>query len=361
MRVTLPFGFLPWLALLAPTVFVFSGGGCPAGEAAQLQRLRDARWPAEKAWKWYAGVGPICGCNYVPRTAVNTTEMWEAETFDPKTIDEELGWAEKAGMNSVRAFVQYVVYEADPQGLVARMDRFLAIAARHGISVTFVLLDDCFGPEPKVGRQPDPIPGVHNSQWTASPGERRKKKENWPALEKYVKEVVGHFAADTRVLVWDLYNEPKPESRPLVEAAFAWARRVNPAQPLTTCWHAEDLWDVASFHDYGPPDSRQLARWVAQRPALCTECIARGRGSRFENVLPAFAEKGIGWYMWGLVKGRIQTYYPWESKKGAPEPHPWHHDLLQADGSPYRPGEIELIRKFPGQFQLPAAAAHAGR
>jgi hypothetical protein len=144
----------------------------------------------------------------------------------------------------------------------------------------------------------------------------------------------------------------------LIEATFAWARSVKPTQPLTTCWHAEDLWDVVSFHDYGPPEPMQLARWVAERPALCTECIARGRGSRFDCVLPAFAEKGIGWYMWGLVKGRIQTYYPWGSKKGAPEPNPWHHDLLQPDGKPYHPDEIELIRKFPGQFHFPSAAAH---
>jgi hypothetical protein len=346
--------------LIVAVVLVFTAGRCPAAEAQQLPKPGDARWPAEKAWKWYAGVSPIIGCNYLPRTAVNTTEMWQKESFDPKTIDEELGWAEKCGMNSVRVFVQYVVYEADPKGLVERMDQFLAIAAKHKISVMFVLFDDCFLPEPKVGKQPDPVPGIHNSQWTASPGERRKKKENWPALEKYVRDVVTRFANDKRVLVWDLYNEPKPESRPLLEAAFAWARSVKPTQPLTTCWHAEDLWDVVSFHDYGQPEPQQLARWVAERPALCTECIARGGGSRFDNVLPAFAEKGIGWYMWGLVKGRIQTYYPWGSKKDALEPDPWHHDLLQPDGKPYRPDEIELIRKFPGQFHRPERTGSSG-
>ena len=42
----------------------------------QLQKLREARWSEEKAWTWYAEVGPIVGCNYLPRTAVNMTEMW---------------------------------------------------------------------------------------------------------------------------------------------------------------------------------------------------------------------------------------------------------------------------------------------
>ena len=324
-----------------------------AGGSAALQQLRDSRWKPEKAWKWYAGIGAIRGFNYVPRTAVNSTEMWQKETFDSRTIDEELGWAEGCGLNSARVFVQYIVYEADPQGLIGRMERFLEIAEKHHVSVMFILFDDCFIPEPKLGRQHDPVPGVHNSQWTASPGNRRKRPENWPALEKYVKDVVGHFAKDKRIVAWDLYNEAAASSRPLVEASFAWARAAQPSQPLTSCWQALDLSDVISFHDYGPPNARQLKRWIAQRPALCTECIARGAGSRFDNVLPTLAKQGIGWYMWGLVKGRIQTYYPWGSPKGAPEPKLWHHDLLQSDGTPYRPEEIEQIRRFHAEFNLP--------
>ena len=318
-----------------------------------------ARWPAEKAWRWYADVGPIRGCNFLPRTAVNTTEMWQKETFDPGTIDEELGWAQRCGINSVRVFIQYIVYEADPRGLIQRMERFLEIADRHHISAMIVLLDDCFIPEPKLGRQPDPIPGVHNSQWTASPGNRRKAAEHWPELKQYVVDVLTHFGHDRRVLVWDLYNEAAPPSRPLVEAAFAWAREAKPSQPLTSCWQAADLWDVASFHDYGSPNAKQLDHWIAERPALCTECIARGCGSRFETVLPALAQRGIGWYMWGLVKGRIQTYYPWGSPKGAPEPKLWHHDLLQPDGTPYRSAEIDVIRGFAAQFRLPPQAKAA--
>ena len=173
-----------------------------------------------------------------------------------------------------------------------------------------------------------------------------------------MKDVVGHFAKDKRIVAWDLYNEAAASSRPLVEASFAWARAAQPSQPLTSCWQALDLSDVISFHDYGPPNAGQLDRWIAERPALCTECIARGAGSRFDNVLPAFAKRGIGWYMWGLVKGRIQTYYPWGSPKGEPEPKLWHHDLLQPDGTPYRPEEIEQIRRFSAAFSTPRPDWH---
>ena len=322
-------------------------------DPAALAKLRASRWSAERAWKWYRGVGPICGCNYLPRTAVNSTEMWQAETFDPKTIDQEFGWARNCGINSVRVFVQYIVYEADPEGLIRRMDRFLEIADRHGISTMFILFDDCWIQEPKLGEQPDPIPGVHNSRWTASPGKSRKRPESWPALEKYVKHLVGHFARDRRVILWDMFNEAKGESRPLVEAAFAWARSAGPTQPLSACWQASDLWDVATFHDYQTPNAKGLAAQTAQRPALCTECIARTVNPRFEEIVPPMAEQGIGWYMWGLVKGRIQTHYPWGSKKGAPEPKVWFHDLLHEDGTPYDPKEIEIIRRFPDEFKMP--------
>lgn len=306
------------------------------------------QWSKEKAWEWYGNIGPIRGCNYVPRTAVNTTEMWQ--DLDEKTIDQELGWAAAVGMNSLRVFVQYVVYEAEPEKLIKRMERLLEIADSHGISVMYILFDDCFRPEPKIGPQPDPIPGVHNSQWTSSPGETRKKKENWPALEKYVKDVVGYFADDNRILAWDLYNEPQEKSVPLLEAIFEWARSANPIQPITTCWHAHEFSDIITFHEYRSVDKAQesipeLKKY--DRPMLCTECIARTLGSVFETILPFFAEHEVGWYMWGLVQGRIQTYCPWGSKEGDPlEPEVWFHDLFRPDGAPYSEEEINIIKNF---------------
>ena len=80
---------------------------------------------------------------------------------------------------------------------------------------------------------------------------------------------------------------------------------------------------------------------------LCTECIARTNGSVFETILPLFAQYKVGWYMWGLVQGRIQTHFSRGSKEGAPmEPELLFHDLFRPDGTPYKSGEIELIRRF---------------
>ncbi len=61
------------------------------------------RWSAEKVNTWYAKQHWPIGCNYIPSTAINQLEMWQAETFDLETIDRELGWAEGLGFNTVRS------------------------------------------------------------------------------------------------------------------------------------------------------------------------------------------------------------------------------------------------------------------
>ena len=74
--------------------------------------------------------------------------MWQKETFDPKTIDEELALAEQVRFNTLRCFLQYLVWEHDPEGFNRRMDQFLTICHKHGIRVVFCLFDDCvFGPK----------------------------------------------------------------------------------------------------------------------------------------------------------------------------------------------------------------------
>jgi len=322
-------------------------------------------WPKDKAWDWYEEIEPIRGCNYLPRTAVNSTEMWQADTFDPKTIEEELGWAEGAGYSSARVFLQYVVWEAEPDGLKERIDEFLSIAGRHGIRAMLMPFCDCAfaGKEPYLGKQDDPVPGVHNGGWVPSPGlERVTDRAAWPDLERYVTDLVKTFGKDRRVLIWDLYNEPGnsgmgEKSLPLVEATFAWARSAGPEQPLTIGVWADfrsrmsvriaELSDVVSFHAYDAPDGvREKAGLCAEygRPLICTEWLHRQSGNTFDAILPIFAEYRVGWYHWGLVAGRTQTYMHWGSKPGDPVPEVWQHDVFLEDGRPYDPRELERVR-----------------
>ncbi|MCX6573425.1 MAG: 1,4-beta-xylanase, partial [Candidatus Aminicenantes bacterium] len=106
------------LFLAAAAVFVFPlAAGNPV--------VANVRWTAEKAGDWAAGQPWTLGCNYIPRTAINTLEMWQADTFDPAVIDQELGWAEDLGFNAVRVFTHYLLWVQDPGGFLRRLDRFL--------------------------------------------------------------------------------------------------------------------------------------------------------------------------------------------------------------------------------------------
>ncbi len=325
------------------------------------------QWTPEKANRWYASIDPICGCNYLPRTAVNSTEMWQAESFDPDTMAQELAWAQAAGFNSVRVFLQFLVWQDDPAGLKRRIDQFLDIAYSCGIKAMFILFDDCAfaGKEPYLGVQDDPVPYTHNSGWTPSPGLKRVTDRSvWPELKAYVLDIVGGFADDERVLIWDLYNEPGnsdlgDKSLPLVEATFAWAREADAQQPLTTSiWRLDDhhamsqrileLSDVTSFHHYGATGVEAVIQRCQSfgRPVVCTEWLRRVVGQTVELILPIFARERIGWYNWGLVAGRTQTYLDWRRELNTPDNTLWQHDIFHADGRPYSADEIKLIQSF---------------
>ncbi|HTU64922.1 MAG TPA: hypothetical protein VMF52_03140 [Steroidobacteraceae bacterium] len=341
------------------------------------------RWTAAKANAWYDKQPWLVGSNYNPATAINELEMWQAETFDPATIDRELGWAESIGMNTMRVFLHNLPWEQDGAGFKKRIDQFLEIAAKHRIKPLFVLFDSCWDPEPKSGPQHPPIPGVHNSGWVQAPGRARLEDESqYPKLRGYVEDIVGSFAKDERVLGWDVWNEPDNDGggnypkhkdkqkfvEKLLPQVFAWARSKSPTQPLTSgVWHNDD-WsyeklsaiekiqmdesDVISFHDYGWPESFDRRAKMLQkygRPLLCTEFMARGNGSTFDGSLPLGKKYNIAMMNWGFVDGRTQTRLPWDSWKKpytSDEPTIWFHEVFRADGSPYRRAETDLIKRL---------------
>jgi hypothetical protein len=291
--------------------------------------------------------------------------MWQAETFDPKTIDQELGWAESLGFNAVRVFLHYALWEQDPAGFLRRLEEHLKIADRHRIGTMFVLFDDCWNDEFWLGPQPAPRPGVHNSGWVRCPGTKIvADPSRWGILEAYTCGVITSFRNDRRVLAWDLYNEPGgSKTLPLLEKVFEWARAAAPSQPLTAgVWdEAKELEDVnrfeaensdiLTFHSYldEAGTRKRIGNLRAQnRPLICTEYLARGAGSRFDNILPVFKAERIGAMNWGLVSGKTQTIFPWGSKEGSPEPAVWHHDIFRPDGTPFSEAEVRLIRQAAG-------------
>lgn len=353
----------------------------------QLIAQSSQRWTAEKANAWYQQQPWLVGANYIPASAINELEMWQADTFDPQQIDKELGWAESIGMNTMRVFLHDLLREQDAKGFQQRLEQFLTIAAKHHIKPMLVLFDSCWDPMPKLGKQRAPMQGVHNSGWVQSPGAKAlEDAAQYPRLKSYVVGVVGAFANDPRILAWDVWNEPgqfqrgyyehlEPANKvALVQAllpqAFAWARSAHPSQPLTSgLWEGD--WpksgptpmeqiqlqesDITTFHNYSwPEDFERRVVWLQKqgRPVICTEYMARSAGSTFDGSLPIAKKHNVGAINWGLVVGKTQTNFPWESWSHpyVLEPPPvWFHEVFKADGIPYRESEVQLIRKLTGK------------
>ncbi|HZJ15924.1 MAG TPA: family 43 glycosylhydrolase, partial [Chthoniobacteraceae bacterium] len=360
------------------------------------------RWPAEKANSWLEQHGWLRGCNFLPSTAINQLEMWQADTWDEAPIDRELGYAQALGFNSVRVFLHDLLWQQDAEGFAKRIDRFLTLAERHKIGVLIVIFDSCWHPLPKLGPQPAPIPYTHNSGWVQSPGVAAlQNPAEYPRLRAYVTGVVRRFANDKRIHGWDVWNEPdnwdggsvgRPGLEPknkfalvtaLLPQVFAWAREANPSQPLTSgVWLGDwsndtnlnptqriqlEHSDVISFHNYGNLDDlRRAAESLRrfERPLLCTEFMARPNGSTFDPHLAWLKEHKIAAYCWGFVAGKSQTIYPWDSwkKKYDAEPPLWFHDIVRADGTPFRAEEVAYIRRVTGvavaEAEKPAPPGH---
>ncbi len=371
--------FLSFLAI--STVLSFS---CTNQRKATDAKASSAIWTAEEANAWQAGQPWLVGPNYTPATAINQLEMWQAETFDPATIDKELGWAADLGMNTARVYLHDLPYEQDSAGFIQRIDQFLKIAEKHGIRPLLVFFDSCWDPFPAAGKQREPKPHVHNSGWVQSPGQHvLKDSTQYPRLERYVKGVVKHFADDRRILGWDVWNEPDNMTGPSYEAveikdkvdyvlpllakAFDWARSAGPSQPLTSGIWAGD-WstheglkpieklqieqsDIISFHNYDTPEDfeqriLQLKRY--DKPLWCTEYMARPNGSTFAGFLPIAKKHNVAMFNWGFVDGKTQTIYPWDSwtKTYTAEPPLWFHDIFRGDGTPYKQEEVDVIKQL---------------
>jgi hypothetical protein len=329
------------------------------------QDVREV-WTQEQANEWYKQWGWLRGCDFIPSTAINQLEMWQAETFDSATIDKELGWAENIGLNCMRVYLHHLAWEIDKPGFKQRMNDYLEIADKHGVSTIFVFFDDCWNPTYQAGTQPEPKPGIHNSGWVRDPGDLIFQDTTLVAtLELYVKDVLTAFKNDKRIVLWDLYNEPGNNnlgdtSLPLLQEVFIWGRTVNPSQPLSVGLWSKSLVnlnkiqlensDVITYHNYSNVDNHKQAIDSLRkygRPLICTEYMARRDNSTFQDIMPLLKAENVGAINWGLVDGKTNTKYAWsEPIPDGSEPALWFHEIFRSDGTPYKQEEVDLIKSL---------------
>ena len=343
------------------------------------------KWTINKANRWYHKQDWLVGCNFLPSSSVNQLEMFQKETFDIPTIKKEIKLASQLGFNVLRVFLHDLLWH-NKKSLIKNVKIFLNICDKFNIKVNIVLFCDCWNPVAKLGKQPKPVIGVHNSGWVASPGKifidkldsNEINKKELDHLKNYTQGILKNFKSDKRILMWDIYNEPggmgERKSLKLLKLIWKWAREVNVSQPLTSCLKGsvgnkvinfnKKNSDIITFHDY---DKKTLLRNIKKylkekRPFMCTEYMAREMGTTFQYSLPIFKKYNIGCMNWGLVAGKSQTHFNWKTIKKLdikkkkkiflkknnkiPEPKIWFHDIFRMDGSPYNKNEINFIKKI---------------
>ena len=343
-----------------------------------------SQWSVDQANEWYKQYSWLVGCNFLPSTSINQLEMFQSETFDRSTIIKELTLAKSIGFNSLRVYLHDLLWN-EKDAFCKNFDEFLNITNELDIKPIIVLFDDCHRSNPEAGKQMLPVLGVHNSGWAQSPGYKIVKEihdKNFievERLKKFVQEVLDKYSKDKRILMWDIYNEPgqfgnNDNSYELLDMTWKWAHEVRPQQPLTSCLHGsigkeiielnQKNSDIISFHMYEldklVPAINELQE--INRPIFCTEYMARHFGTTFEASLPIFKKHRIACYNWGLVAGKSQTHFGWETiiemekKKKEnlylkaqdliPEPDLWFHDIFRIDGTAYDSKEIEIIKSY---------------
>tara|TARA_B100001142_G_scaffold57043_1_gene55764 strand:+ start:4458 stop:5510 length:1053 start_codon:yes stop_codon:yes gene_type:complete len=348
-------------------------------------------WAKEKSFEWYKNNEWLVGCNYLPSNAINQLEMFQVETYDSTVNKRELSWAKELGFNSVRVYLHDLLWQ-DSDTFKKTLNDFLEICHSLDIKVMLVLFDDCHRPYPKVGKQPLPVRGVHNSGWKQSPGmalvheiHEDALHPELPRIRQYVQEILLEFKDDDRILMWDLYNEPGQfgvgdKSISLLKLVWEWALEIRPSQPLTSCLDGSVGTeiinlnainsDIITFHTYeGEKLQETIDKLLTHdRPLICTEYMAREFGSTFEFSLPIFKNNSVGCFNWGLVAGKSQTHFGWSTildikqKKDAgdfikedeaiPEPEIWFHDILRQDGTAFSDEEISFIKSITSNKEL---------
>lgn len=349
------------------------------------------KWSNERAWQWYNLRPWIRGCNFMSSDCANRIDQWQEYGFEERfeTTKKELELAAQTGFNSVRIILEYYVWEKEHDGFIQRLERYIDLAAKNGITCMIVLGNDCMPPKDELMKRM--TLGAQHVDWGYHGGRKISQHGvfegcGYSLLDdpqiaerhyKFVREIVSKYKNDERIIMWDVFNEPGNSKRvsmslPHLKKYIEIIREINPIQPLTVgVWSRTSDFDnlleiekfglansdIISFHNYSTyinniKEITELKKFG--RPLVNTEWLNRCGGNTVEQLFPLFFLEKIGCYNWGFVAGKYQTYEPWngiwDGYKTNPENYKefdftkWLHDLYRPSLNPYNPLEIELIK-----------------
>ncbi len=253
----------------------------------------------------------IRGFNYTPSSAYNDIAFWR--DYDSAQVERELDFARRLQLNEARVFLNYVVYQHQPEALLDHVRHFARAAHTRGIGVMFVVWDDCCI---------DDMPryDVSDKRWYPNPGPQNLGQSFWPEGERYVRDLVKTLKDEPGLAFWDVMNEPGVRNGhypdEFVRHFAQLLRELDPQTPTTVgamryedMKRYSDVLSVLSFHDYSPTradmasviSGAKAAAEKLHKPLLLTETGCLGRANPYDMTLQAYSQAGIGWYIWELM------------------------------------------------------------
>ncbi|MBN2491141.1 MAG: hypothetical protein JXQ29_09850 [Planctomycetes bacterium] len=251
----------------------------------------------------------VRGVNYIRH--VNPIGMWRF--YDDEQYDRELADLKDLGLNSLRVWLAWPVYDVEGTGFIAKFTRFLTLCEKHGLRVMPVLWDG-FGSEPSRGY--DDL-----TEWVMSPGFALATAPSFKARARaYTTAVVEAGMKSPALLMWDIMNEPDPALlEDFVREQAELVERLDPAHPVTVS-HARApinartvAWvDVLSYHPYGmlrrnvtfdTTVVRQLAATSGNKPVLITEFGMPGVAQNYADTLRFITDEGVGFFVFDAIIG----------------------------------------------------------
>lgn len=356
----------------------------------------NRRWTREEAWEWQKKVGWLRGCNFIGSDCANRIDMWQSHdnAIHMETADRELAKCKELGFNVVRLIIEFDVWIQEHDSFMNVLEKYISICDKHCQKVVLVLANEAqlcrgekYSPKP-LGEQKYAL-GYHQGRFPLTPEEKAvppyhelERTETREDYLKMVREIVGKYRKDERIVCWNVFNEPGitigvERSVPLIELMFKTVRELDPIQPLSSdIWYwrdlhemrandqiSADLSDVLSWHNYKPMKDFVVDYEVLKglgRPILLTEWLNRINRQTVQDVYPLLYLDRINCMCWGFVAGKTQTYEPWDSLWEQYEASDgkkdfdftkWQHDLLRPNLRPYDPNEIKLIKSFNGLYE----------
>ena len=302
------------------------------------------------------------GAIYLPSYAANSVQAWLH--YDATVIWKELGYARSLGLNTIRIFLQYVVYRAFPEQFLRNLQDLMGAAEANELSVILCFYDGCFGHPASIENNGIPVdPTIRFYPWVACPGLENLRPEFYPEGDRYVADVLSVIADQENVFLLEIMNEPFSSSetilnttgnqgktvvearRRIIEFCQHYSelvRKLSPSCGITIgvsdqgkIEYFQDLVDVVSFHEYS--DYREGFEWLLMsavekakkidKPLLLTECGALGQ--KMSMVAPICKHYGVGWcFTWLMVTGVFTE----------------DAGLFQADGTPRDSEQMAAIR-----------------